>query len=189
MNHHQCEICGKKDILTFHCNYCGGYFCAEHRLPERHNCAKLLKKAQWFAKPSKPTLHAVPSATAYSFSKSRFTLHSLKKTVFALLKFVGFSVFTLITGLPLVMYLYLITVPEFASSLGLIYLFKGNGFLWYIVIPNLGYVVMWFFTVYKILRGRAEWWYHLVLLIFGLWSWWGLFRVILVQTILGGIFG
>jgi Zn-dependent protease len=24
--------------MPFRCNYCGGYYCAEHRLPEKHNC-------------------------------------------------------------------------------------------------------------------------------------------------------
>jgi len=34
----QCEVCGKQVDLPFRCNYCGGLFCAEHRLPESHQC-------------------------------------------------------------------------------------------------------------------------------------------------------
>jgi hypothetical protein len=35
-----CEFCGKETgILPFDCNYCGGSFCAEHRLPENHECS------------------------------------------------------------------------------------------------------------------------------------------------------
>jgi hypothetical protein len=52
MNHLQCEICGKEDALTFHCNYCGGYFCAEHHLPETHNCSRKPRTTPWFVQPS-----------------------------------------------------------------------------------------------------------------------------------------
>ena len=34
----QCDYCGKDEYMPFRCKYCGGYFCAEHRLPEMHNC-------------------------------------------------------------------------------------------------------------------------------------------------------
>jgi Zn-dependent protease len=34
----QCDKCGKDEYMPFRCKYCGGYFCAEHRLPEMHNC-------------------------------------------------------------------------------------------------------------------------------------------------------
>jgi Zn-dependent protease len=33
-----CEYCGKEEALPFVCNYCGGTFCSEHRLPESHAC-------------------------------------------------------------------------------------------------------------------------------------------------------
>ena len=33
-----CDHCGKDEYMPFRCRYCGGYFCAEHRLPEMHNC-------------------------------------------------------------------------------------------------------------------------------------------------------
>ena len=35
----KCDYCGKEEDLPFTCNYCGGTFCAEHRLPEAHACA------------------------------------------------------------------------------------------------------------------------------------------------------
>lgn len=44
MNNTQCEICGEEVVLPFKCSYCGGLFCGEHRLPERHNCTDLPKK-------------------------------------------------------------------------------------------------------------------------------------------------
>lgn len=34
----KCDFCGKEEDLPFTCNYCGGTFCAEHRLPEAHAC-------------------------------------------------------------------------------------------------------------------------------------------------------
>ena len=34
----KCDFCGKEEDLPFNCNYCGGTFCGEHRLPEAHAC-------------------------------------------------------------------------------------------------------------------------------------------------------
>jgi len=34
----KCEYCGKEVELPFECNFCGHYFCIEHKLPENHNC-------------------------------------------------------------------------------------------------------------------------------------------------------
>jgi len=34
----RCEKCGKEEVLPFKCAYCGRYHCAEHRLPEAHDC-------------------------------------------------------------------------------------------------------------------------------------------------------
>jgi len=34
----KCSVCGKDELLPFKCKYCGEFFCAEHRLPEKHNC-------------------------------------------------------------------------------------------------------------------------------------------------------
>ena len=34
----KCDFCGRQEDLPFTCNYCGGTFCAEHRLPEAHAC-------------------------------------------------------------------------------------------------------------------------------------------------------
>ena len=37
----KCQHCGTKEILPFKCPYCNGYFCAEHRLPENHECPEI----------------------------------------------------------------------------------------------------------------------------------------------------
>jgi len=34
----KCDFCGKDEALPFICNYCGGVFCPDHRLPESHQC-------------------------------------------------------------------------------------------------------------------------------------------------------
>ena len=40
----KCDRCGKEVDLPFRCNYCGGYFCSEHRLPEFHDCPGLYRE-------------------------------------------------------------------------------------------------------------------------------------------------
>ena len=37
----KCQKCGEETFLPFQCVYCGGQFCAAHRLPENHDCPKL----------------------------------------------------------------------------------------------------------------------------------------------------
>lgn len=36
-----CDVCGKEVNMPYHCKLCGGTFCAEHRLPEAHDCPGL----------------------------------------------------------------------------------------------------------------------------------------------------
>lgn len=36
-----CYYCGIECNIPFTCNYCNDKFCADHRLPEMHRCAKL----------------------------------------------------------------------------------------------------------------------------------------------------
>ena len=62
MNHSQCEICGKEVVLPFKCSYCGDYFCGEHRLPERHNCANQPRTNPYYKRPTKP----IPYHSTYS---------------------------------------------------------------------------------------------------------------------------
>lgn len=195
MNQLQCETCGKKDALVFHCNYCGGYFCAEHHLPESHDCTYKPKIApahirpQEFETRSREKLYKHIHDKHHSNHHQKYlNTHLIKRMCFGFLKFIAFSIFTIATGLPLLLYTYMIRSPTFLATLNAIYIFNGSGFLWYILIPNLGYVVVWFITVYNLLRGRAKWWYYLILLIFGLRSWWGLSRVILMQNLFGEFF-
>ena len=36
----KCAQCGKDVLIPFRCNYCGKYFCENHRLLESHNCSE-----------------------------------------------------------------------------------------------------------------------------------------------------
>lgn len=42
-----CEFCGKEiDHIPFQCEYCGRYYCDDHRLHENHYCTYALKKLE-----------------------------------------------------------------------------------------------------------------------------------------------
>ena len=49
----KCDYCGKEVDLPFTCPYCGGHFCAEHRLPENHECLFLPKERFWYQRQRK----------------------------------------------------------------------------------------------------------------------------------------
>jgi Zn-dependent protease len=36
-----CQNCGQDTLMPFHCPYCGGQFCSQHRLPENHDCPRI----------------------------------------------------------------------------------------------------------------------------------------------------
>jgi membrane associated rhomboid family serine protease len=36
-----CDQCGREEDMPYQCRYCGGTYCAEHRLPESHDCPSL----------------------------------------------------------------------------------------------------------------------------------------------------
>jgi len=36
-----CDQCGREENMPYQCRYCGGTYCAEHRLPESHACPAL----------------------------------------------------------------------------------------------------------------------------------------------------
>ena len=37
----ECDECGEYENLPYQCHRCGQTFCAEHRLPENHDCPGL----------------------------------------------------------------------------------------------------------------------------------------------------
>jgi Zn-dependent protease len=51
----RCEYCGRDEALPFVCNYCGGAFCADHRLPETHQCKGDLTQRRMIIPPPQTT--------------------------------------------------------------------------------------------------------------------------------------
>ena len=60
-----CDFCGKDEALPFVCNYCGGAFCADHRLPEAHQCRGDLTQKRTIVAPPQTTFSwQTPETTA-----------------------------------------------------------------------------------------------------------------------------
>jgi Zn-dependent protease len=51
----RCEYCGRDEALPFICNYCGGTFCSDHRLPEAHMCKGDLTQRRMIIPPPQTT--------------------------------------------------------------------------------------------------------------------------------------
>lgn len=63
----KCEFCGADESLPFVCNYCGGAFCANHRLPEAHICkGDLSQKRTVVAPPTTTFTWAQQSEQSYT---------------------------------------------------------------------------------------------------------------------------
>jgi Zn-dependent protease len=61
----KCEFCGADESLPFVCNYCGGVFCPDHRLPEAHMCkGDLSQKRTVVAPPTTTFTWSQPGYTA-----------------------------------------------------------------------------------------------------------------------------
>ena len=51
----KCDYCGRDEALPFVCNYCGGAFCSDHRLPEAHQCRGDLTQKRTIIAPPQTT--------------------------------------------------------------------------------------------------------------------------------------
>ena len=51
----KCDFCGREEALPFICNYCGGAFCSDHRLPEAHQCKGDLSQKRTIVAPPQTT--------------------------------------------------------------------------------------------------------------------------------------
>jgi len=51
----KCDFCGAEETLPFICNYCGGTFCGDHRLPEAHQCKGDLSQKRTIVPPPQTT--------------------------------------------------------------------------------------------------------------------------------------
>jgi len=59
----KCDFCGRDEALPFVCNYCGGAFCADHRLPEAHQCKGDLSQRRTITAPPQTTFSWQTSAS------------------------------------------------------------------------------------------------------------------------------
>jgi len=74
----KCAVCGKEILMPFKCSYCGEYFCAEHRLPEKHNCPGLRAAASPYEKEFKKRMR-VEDAWKPVVAPTRGKLNSLAR--------------------------------------------------------------------------------------------------------------
>lgn len=81
----KCKYCGREEVLPFKCQYCGGLFCPEHRLPESHDCPEI-EKAKAPKEESPAYEYKVTYAPSQPPTKFRFSPAEIKHlTVSALL--------------------------------------------------------------------------------------------------------
>ena len=67
----KCEYCGAEESLPFVCNYCGGVFCADHRLPEAHMCKGDLTQRRVIVAPPPTTFSWSGASSTYSVPRVR----------------------------------------------------------------------------------------------------------------------
>jgi len=207
-----CHYCGKEVELPFRCSYCNLTFCDDHRLPENHQCVNqpgrrrdekdakgllsttsrrsMLRNSKGTEKTLTPRSDWEETTRRWKRDRrgrrvSRFSV--IKNSFIYLMKFLGFLLFTAVTALPTVMYIILLTVPDMRDIIDFLYIFAPNTLLQYII-PNLVYFIVWFFIVYKILRKKCVWWYHLILLCISLINWWSMGRLITISNFLAQLF-
>lgn len=74
----KCETCGVEVLYPFECNFCGGKFCPEHRLPENHSCTNTPPRTplgSWRAKKvavDKTELPEIPTIGRKRFTSRKF---------------------------------------------------------------------------------------------------------------------
>jgi hypothetical protein len=49
-----CNFCLKSTPMPYHCHRCGGWYCENHRLPEKHNCPGEKEKTEKIIERLKP---------------------------------------------------------------------------------------------------------------------------------------
>lgn len=135
----KCEFCGIDEALPFVCNYCGGVFCANHRLPEAHQCkGDLTQKRTITAPPSTTLTWSDSSYTAPPVIKpgSPFSQIEVRDILIAYLG-LGVAFFTVFLGIGRVLSLrlgnFFVTIPSIQLSpfevLGISLVAVGPGFV------------------------------------------------------------
>ncbi len=70
-----CQKCGQDVVMPFHCPYCGGQFCSQHRLPENHDCPHIgvaqTQRQETVADSFAPTKHSYEFSISFGHSGPR----------------------------------------------------------------------------------------------------------------------
>src|SRR4030067_781756 len=75
----KCEECGAEVELPFRCNFCGGHFCSDHRLPENHFCIGEPPRTPLGSLDSKNTIERAKNPE-WNDMESEGELHFVKKS-------------------------------------------------------------------------------------------------------------
>jgi len=102
----KCQVCNKDIALPFTCRYCGGTFCAEHHLPENHNCPGLSRQKELWKEliiyePQKKSVAQVLKIHSRSKRLKRRLSDLLLGTEFRRLLTAIFVIFIVISGVDL----------------------------------------------------------------------------------------
>ncbi len=120
----KCQKCGEETFLPFKCPYCGGYFCAEHRLPENHECPRI-ELARAPKKETKPIVLQKQKPYEYTITYSPrppskifwFSQRELKHLTLGALLVMGVG----LSYIPQILDLSVLMKPEILLSLAIIF--------------------------------------------------------------------
>lgn len=87
-----CEFCGAEEALPFVCNYCGGVFCSEHRLPEAHQCKGDLTQRRTIVAPPTTTFTWSDTPVYQQAQPARTAVFSTIEVRDILIAWIGLSV-------------------------------------------------------------------------------------------------
>jgi Zn-dependent protease len=87
----KCQWCGKEEALPFKCQFCQGLFCAEHRLPENHNCQEI-DKAKMPRQEAPPYEFKVTYKPPLSLVRFRFSRKEIGQLTIAAILVIGVGI-------------------------------------------------------------------------------------------------
>lgn len=197
----KCQLCKEEVLLPFQCNYCGQYFCGDHRLPEKHLCPALpsrdwstrkkLQTIRQTEKTQKPKVAGGRSnweetSKRWAKTSSRARSRNFKYYLVGTLKFTGFLLFLGFLLLPnLVFYTYLITELDLQLSLNeyLLSLFGMSMVPIIDIARNISIVQLLILLIIPILilqkiRKKTNKWYYLIPFGLSIINWYFLIRII-----------
>ncbi|QQG49104.1 MAG: hypothetical protein HY247_01975 [archaeon] len=129
----KCEFCGRDEALPFVCNYCGGAYCPDHRLPEAHLCKGDLSARRTVVPPPQttytwstgPSLQGVPApGKAFSGVEVRDILVAWLGLGFAFFISLNGGVFGLLSAFPAQD-----AGPDLSEKLAIALIAIGSGFV------------------------------------------------------------